>query len=55
MMCSSYMGMLVNKYLNTARLYRQGLPDASEDDQISKMITDGHRKKMCQRDLKSEA
>ena len=27
---SAYMNMLVNKYLNTARLYRQGLPTVSE-------------------------
>ncbi len=29
---SIYMDMLINKYLNTARLYRQGLPAASESE-----------------------
>ena len=29
---SAYMNMLVNKYLNTARLYRQGLPTASAEE-----------------------
>jgi len=32
---SAYMGMLVNKYLNTARLYRQGLPDATSAEIVS--------------------
>jgi ABC-2 type transport system permease protein len=32
---SAYMAMLVNKYLNTARLYRQGLPDASAGEIVS--------------------
>lgn len=32
---STYMDMLINKYLNTARLYRQGLPAASDEAVVS--------------------
>jgi len=32
---SAYMDMLINKYLNTARLYRQGLPSVSDAEVVS--------------------
>ncbi len=36
---AAYMDMLINKYLNTARLYHRGLPAASTDEIVSLTLT----------------